>query len=59
MFKESTCAVPGGRAIQGVVLLVLDCWNRGFEPAEDMDVPLLALLCAVQAEVYATNRSLV
>jgi hypothetical protein len=27
--KESTFADPGGRAIQGVDFLVLDCWDRG------------------------------
>jgi hypothetical protein len=36
---------PSGRAVKGVVLRSLACWNCGFEPAGDMYISLLCMLC--------------
>ena len=38
---------PVGRAIYGLGLQGLHCWDRGFESAECIYVRLLCLLCVV------------
>ena len=52
-------AGPGLRAVEGVDLPLLMCWDCGFECRQAMDICLLWLFCVIQVKVTATGRSLV
>ena len=45
-------AIPGGRAVLGVGLRPLACWDCGFEfPGEGEDIDVLSSVCVVCCQV--------
>jgi hypothetical protein len=51
LISQSLCsssADPGGRAVQGMCLRLLSCWDCGFESLRGMVVCLLWVLCIVR-----------
>jgi len=57
--KGQVTGFPGGRAVSGVGLRPLACWDCGFEPRREHGCPSLVSVVCCQIEVSATGRPLV
>jgi hypothetical protein len=58
---SSSCIIadPGGRAVEGVGLRLLSCWDFGFESLQGHGRLSFVVVVCCQVEVSASGRSLV